>query len=271
MPISEKMSEKENTSKPEQPLTKKEDTSRAETSENSEAEPTSEQKVKKKKTYRKRDKSKLKERTYGILIVEDEKSWSNVYKINLIRKLEQKRKFQIYEAKNSKEAIKILIQYNDRIDIVLLDLVIGEQTGDKPEGMLLLETIVERLGLTDLGIFVITAYATQSLEEQCHIRGVRYFLDKSQLDFERISQLIDDYLELIDKPKGRDVGFYVESRSQKGQRYLYLRWKYGEGDWDMEYLGNANEIERIVLPNIITDLNELEGWKPVEPEIEEKE
>ena len=263
------MPEKENTSKPEQPLTKKEDTSLADTSENSNSEQTSEKKVRKKKTYKKRIKrQEEEEKTYGILIVEDEKSWSNVYKINLVRKLEKKRKFHIYEAKNTKEAIKILIQYNDRIDIVLLDLVIGEQTGDKPEGMLLLETIVDRLGLTDLGIFVITAYATKSLEEQCHIRGVRYFLDKSQLDFERISNLIDDYIELTEKPKGKDVGFYIESRSQKDQRYLYLRWKYAQGDWDIEYLGNANEIKRIVLPNIITDLNNLEGWKPVDPEIE---
>ena len=162
------MPEKENTSKPEQPLTKKEDTSIAETSEKSEAEQTSEKKVKKKKTYRKRSKSQEEEKTYGILIVEDEKSWANVYKINLFRQLEEKRKFQFYEATNIKEAIKILIQYNDRIQIVLLDLVIGEDVEEKPGGMLLLETIHDRLGLKDLGIFVITAYGTQAIEEHRH-------------------------------------------------------------------------------------------------------
>jgi CheY-like chemotaxis protein len=264
------MTAKDNKSNLEQSLTKNEEISPANSAENSQDEQVCEKTVKKKKTYRKRDKTKPKERTYGILIVEDEKSWTNVYKINLIRKLEKKRKFRIYEAKNSKEAIKILIQYNDRIDIVILDLVIGEQTADKPEGMLLLETIVDRLGLTDIGIFVITAYGTQAIEEQCHIRGVRYFLDKSQLDFEKLSKLIDDYLDLIDKPKGTDVGFYIESRSQKEQRYLYLRWKYSEGNWDSEYLGNAKEIERIILPNIITNLNELEGWKPVDEDIDDQ-
>ena len=260
------MSEKENTSKPKQPLTKKEDTALAETSEKSEAEHISEKNVKKKKTYKKRIKPQEEEKTYGILIVEDEKSWANVYKINLFRQLEEKRKFQFYQATNIKDAVKILVQYNDRIQIVLLDLVIGEEVEEKPGGMVLLETIYDRLGLKDLGIFVITAYGTEEIEEQCHLRGVLFFLDKSQLDFVKISRLIDDYLDLVDKPTGSDIGFYVESRGQKGQRYLYLRWKYSSGDWDIEYLGNAKEIERIILPNMITDLNSLEGWKPVEPE-----
>lgn len=264
------MSEKENTSNPEKSLTKEEDTSIAQTSEKSEAEQTSEKKVKKKKTYKKKIKHQEEEKTYGILIVEDEKLWANVYKINLFRQLEQKRKFQFYEATNIKEAVKILVQYNDRIQILLLDLVIGENVGEKPGGMILLETIHDRLGLKDLGIFVMTAYGTQAIEEECHLRKILYFLDKSQLDFVKISRLIDSYLDLVDKPTGSDVGFYIESREQKEQRYLYLRWKYGSGDWDTEYLGNAKEIERIILPNIITDLNSLEGWKPVDENREDQ-
>lgn len=224
----------------------------------------SKSKVSKRKPYKKRVKTIEKERIHGILIVEDEKSWSSIYKINLVGKLQKKRNFHIYEAKSSKEAVKILVQFHDRIDVILLDLVFGSHNQEKPEGLVLLETIVDRLGLTNLGIFVMTAYATELVKEQCYIRGVRYFADKSQLNFDRLVSLIEDYIELTYKVKGKDVGFYIELRSQKEQRYLYLRWKYGDKDWDIEYLGNALEFERIALPNVITDLNSLNGWEPID-------
>lgn len=231
-------------------------------------ETTSPSEKKPRKTYRKRAKtSKVKgEKTYGILIVEDEKSWKNVYKINLFKNIKQKRKIKFYEASNAKEALKILVQFYDRIQVMILDLVMGATDESKSPGMVLLETIVDRFGLKDLGIFVITAYGSQETQEQCYLRGVRSFQDKSQLDFEKLSSLIDNYLELEDKEKGTEVGFYAESRLQKDQRYLYLRWKRNDGSFDLEYIANMAEIERIVIPNMITDLNTLEGLKQVEDE-----
>ena len=217
----------------------------------------------KKRTYKPRFKSAL---TYGILIVEDEKSWKNIYKINLFKHIEKKRRIKFYEASNAKEALKILVQYYDRIQVVILDLVIGETIDEKTGGMHLLETIVDRFGLKDLGIFIITAYGTQEDQEQCHLRGVRCFLDKSQLDFEKLSILIDNYFDIDDQERATEVGIYAESRLQKDRRYLYFRWKLSDDSWDFEYIANMNEIERIVIPNIITDLKTLEGLNPVEDE-----
>jgi CheY-like chemotaxis protein len=223
------------------------------------------------KTYKKRSNKKTVKsgKTYGILIIEDEKSWKNVYKINLFKNIQQKRKIKFYEASNAKEALKILVQYYDRIQVVILDLVIGGSVDEKSGGMILLETIMDRLGLKNLGIFIITAYGTKENEEQCYLRGVRGFLDKSQLDFENLSGLIDNYFDIHDLERGTEVGIYAESRLQNDRRYLYLRWKHSDGTWDMEYIANMKEIERIVIPNMITDLDTLEGLNRVQDEEEE--
>lgn len=233
--------------------------------------PDSTVKSKKSRPYKKKSERKgtKKPKTYGILIVEDEKSWKNIYRINLFKHIEEQKKIKFYEATNAKEAIKILVQYYDQIQVMILDLVIGENIDDQTGGMLLLETIVDRFGLKDLGIFIITAYATTEIKAQCHLRGVRGFLDKSELDFENLSRLMAQYLALNEREKGTEVGFYAESRLQKDRRYLYLRWKHSDGTFDLEYIANMDEIERISLPNMITDLTTLEGLKQVEADEEE--
>ena len=216
-------------------------------------------KEKKSLTRRSYKKKSTQKKTYGILIVEDEKSWKNVYKINLFKQVNpEKKNFEFYEASNRKEALKILVQYYDRIQVVIIDLVMEETSEKKLGGMLLLETLVDRLGL-NLGIFMITAYGTQEHQEQAYLRGVRGFFDKSQLDFEKLSILIDNYLDIQDKEKAIDLGIYAESRVQDSNRYLYIRWKHSDKTWDYEYISNMNDIERITLPNIITDLKTLPG------------
>ena len=197
-------------------------------------------------------------KTYGILVVDDEKSWQNVYKINLFKQINQdEKRFVFYEASNGKEAIKVLAQYYDRIQVMIVDLKM-----DKMSGMELLKCLVDQLGLSDLGIFIVTAYGTKEDLEEAQIRGVRGFIDKSQLDFERLSYLICAYLDLSEKEKATDLGIYAESRLQYEQRYLYLRWKYSNEQWENMYVGNINEIETLTLPNLKTKLENLEGLIP---------
>ena len=226
---------------------------------------TQERKQKRKATKNNKNTNKTGDKTYGILIVEDEKTWRNIYKINFLRELKQTRKWELYEATNYKDAFRQIVQYGDRIDVVLLDLVLGEhQQDEKPEGLMLLETIVDNFGLDHIGIFILTAYSTKDIQDQCQLRGIRYFLDKSELDFDKIPQLINNYLDLIEKPKGKDLGFYIECRGRGEQHYLYVRQKTGIGNTqtDATLIGNAKEIKRIGLPNVKSNLDKVKGWQP---------
>ena len=202
-------------------------------------------------------KKKFKQNSYGILLVEDEELWRKLYQINLFQQTAQKRKFHFYEANNGREALKVLAQYYDQIDVVIIDLVM-----DKMKGMELLKFIVDKWGL-DLGIFMVTAHGSAEDMEEAHLRGVRGFLDKFQVDFHKLSSLIEAYLNLKDKSKGIDNGFYVEERIQPPppegeQKYVYVRWRNGSRSSETLYLGKAEEIETITLPNLRTNLDKFE-------------
>lgn len=140
---------------------------------------------------------------------------------------------------------------------MIIDLVM-----DKMAGMELLKFIVDKWGL-DLGIFVVTAYGSSEDLEEAQVRGVRAFIDKLQVDFNKLSSLIETYLDLKDKSKGIDNGFYVEERIQPpppegDQKYVYVRWRNDDRSSETLYLGKAEEIETITLPNLRTNLDKFE-------------
>jgi CheY-like chemotaxis protein len=184
----------------------------------------------------------------GILIVEDEKFWRQLFKLNLFKHPKnKKRKFTFSEASNGREGVKAIAQHFPHIQVVLLDLVM-----DKMGGMELLR-LINKWGLP-LGIFILTAYGDEKTMAESQLRGVRGFYDKEYLDFEKLSDDIETYLDLTEQEQGPRSGFYVEMRPhQKGEyQQVYLRWQNTEGRWETFYLGKSNEIETLALPNLRT-------------------
>ncbi len=220
----------------------------------------------KKKTGRKKVSSQFEGNTYGILVVDDEPSWKNLYELNLFKNVSRdKFRFEFYTANNGLEALKTLVEYYDRIQIVILDLKMNKRSG-----MEFLKNIVDQIGMEHLGIFIVTAYGNQEDMNEALIRGVRGFIDKSQLDFDKFSNLICRYLELKHKKKAIDLGIYLESRFTKGQRYLYIRWHHGDAKWSTMYIGNITEINNVTLPNLITKVETVEGLIPIKKSKAEK-
>jgi CheY-like chemotaxis protein len=174
-----------------------------------------------------------------------------------LQQSEQPRTYHFYQANNGREALKMLAQYYDQIDVMIIDLVM-----DKMAGMDLLKFIVDKWGL-DLGIFMVTAHGSKKDLEEAQLRGVRGFIDKLQLDFNKLSHLIETYLDLKDKNKAIDNGFYVEERIQPpppegDQKYVYVRWRNDDRSTETLYLGKAEEIATITLPNLRTNLDKFE-------------
>ncbi len=187
----------------------------------------------------------------GVLIVEDEQLWRQIYKINFFKRKKQ-RNYQFYEASNGREALVLLAQHSSSIKVVLLDLVMP-----KMEGQEFLEFLVTKWGLNHLGIFVLTAYGDEETMEQSQLQGVRAFIDKQTIDFEKVSSLIDQFLDIVERPKGITTGFYVENRpSPTGDREdVYLRWNFGEEKTESLCLGPVDSVEAVDLPNLRTELD----------------
>ncbi|MGH2416420.1 MAG: response regulator, partial [Microcystaceae cyanobacterium] len=123
-------------------------------------------------TPKKRD-----DREIGILIIEDEKIWRQLYTLNLLKKTKNKRrKYTFYEALNGREGIKLIAQHYSQIKVILLDLVM-----DKMEGMEVLKLLIDQWGFLNLGIFILTAYGTEETMVASQLRGVRGFYDKNNL------------------------------------------------------------------------------------------
>ncbi len=192
------------------------------------------------------------EQTCGILIVEDETIWRQLYKINFLKNPQnKKRKYVFLEASDGREALRVIAQNFSFIKIVILDLVM-----DKMGGLELLKFLVDKWGF-NLGIFVITAYGDEQTQLESHLRGVRGFFDKANLDFGKLSDLLESYLDLAERPHAQNTGFYVEVRPHEGEDYgyVYLRWAGSEsGKWETLCLGRSDEIEpfSLNLPNIRT-------------------
>ena len=187
----------------------------------------------------------------GILIVEDEKIWRQIYKINFFKN-NSKRKYKFYEASNGREALTLLAQHSSSIRIILLDLVMPTM-----EGQEFIEFLVTKWGLSHLGIFVLTAYGDEETMQQSQLRGVRAFIDKQNIDFEQVSLLIEQFLDIAEKPKGISTGFYLENRpSHTGDHQdIYLRWNLREGTFETLRLGTVEEIECVDLPNLRTEFD----------------
>ena len=186
--------------------------------------------------------------TCGILIVEDEKFWRQLFKLNLFKHSQnQKRKFAFYEASDGREGVKAIAQHFPYIQVVLLDLVM-----DKMGGMELLQ-LINKWGL-NLGVFILTAYGDEKTMAEAQLRGVRGFYDKEYLDFDKLSEDIETYLDLTKLEQGPRSGFYVEMRPHSKGEYhqVYLRWQNTEDKWETFYLGKSDEIETLALPNIKT-------------------
>ncbi len=183
----------------------------------------------------------------GILLVDDDRLWRQLCKINLLKKTKNpQREYIFYEAENGREAVKIMAQNYPVIKVALIDLVM-----DKMEGMELLKLFVDKWGL-DLGIFIVTAYGNEEDLEAAQLRGIRGFLDKGKVNFEQLSQQIETYLELSSKGAAKTTGFYVEVRPYEGGGYshVFLRWNAGQGKSETFCLGRSDELETITLPNI---------------------
>lgn len=183
----------------------------------------------------------------GILLIEDEPIWRQIYKINLFK--DSDRQYKFYEADNGRKALSLLAQYSSQIKIIILDLVMPQM-----EGREFLEYVADKWGIEgNLGIFVLTAYGDEETMQQSQLRGVRAFIDKQNIDFVAVSDLIEQFLNFIEKPKGVQSGFYLENRPQNSpeEKSVYLRWQNGE-KWESFCLGDRNEIEAVDLPNLRT-------------------
>ena len=91
----------------------------------------------------------------GILIIEDEKFWRQLFKLNLFKHpSNKKRNFLFYESSDGREGIKQIAQHYPHIQVLLLDLVM-----DRMNGMELLR-LINKWGLS-LGIFILTAYGDE--------------------------------------------------------------------------------------------------------------
>ena len=197
---------------------------------------------------------------YGVLLVDDEPLWLNIYERNLFKHIDpRKYKFNFYRAENGIKAVQVLAEFYSTIKIIILDLKMP-----KKGGLDFLKIIYDNLGFDQLGIFVITAYGDEKKMQEALLRGVRGFIDKSQLDFDRLSQLIVEFIELQQREKAKERGFFVESRLNNQERYLYLRWKLSDGQWLTQYLGKAADLNNLTIPNIITPLHQVEGLLPTD-------
>ncbi len=182
----------------------------------------------------------------GILIVEDDKIWRQLYKINLF-KSNKKRSYKFYEASNGREALILLAQHSSSIKLVILDLVMPTMDGQK-----FIDFVVRKWGLNHFGIFIITAHGDEKIRQQTQLYGVRAFIDKQSINFAETSSLIAQFLNINEKPKGISTGFYLENRpSANGERQdIYLRWNLGEEVSESFCLGPLENIEGIDLPNL---------------------
>ncbi|CCQ59564.1 Two-component system sensor histidine kinase/response regulator hybrid [Crocosphaera watsonii WH 0005] len=86
---------------------------------------------------------------------------------------------------------------------------------------------------------------------------MRAFIDKQTIDFQKVSSLIDQFLDIVERPKGITTGFYVENRpSPNGDREdVYLRWNFGEEKTESLCLGPVESVEAVDLPNLRTELD----------------
>lgn len=189
----------------------------------------------------------------GILIVEDEKIWRQIYKINLFKN-KSKRKYKFYEASNGREALTLIAQHSSSIKIILLDLVMPTMEG--PE---FIDFLFTKWGLSHIGIFVLTAYGNEETMQESQLLGVRAFIDKQNIDFEQVSLLIDKFLDFAEKPKGISTGFYLENRpsSTGDPNDIHLRWNLNLEEEKAEgfRLGTIQEIQSVDLPNLRTDFD----------------
>lgn len=222
------------------------------------------------KTYKRTARNKkIKTDNYGILIVDDENLWKQLYRNNLFLQYQNK-KYHFHEASDGKEALKIIAQYYDEIDVIIIDLVM-----DKMGGMELVKFLVDKWGLDDLGIFLVTAYGSSKDMEEAQLRGVRGFIDKFQLDFQQLSDSINTYLDLKNKHKAIDNGFYIEVRTQNTkdkQKYVYLRWRNYDQSLETLYLSKVEDVKYVTIPNLKTDLSNLEDQieNQIENQIEDQ-
>ena len=197
---------------------------------------------------------------YGVLVVDDEPLWLNIYERNLFNHIDPKKyKFKFYRALNGIKGVQVLAEFYSTIKIIILDLRMP-----KKGGLDFLKIIYDLLGFDELGIFVITAYATENEMQEVLLRGVKGFIDKSQLEFDRLSELMVEFIELEKREKAKDQGFFIESRLNGQERYIYLRWKLSDGQWLTQYLGKAGDLNNLTIPNIITPLHQVEGLLPTD-------
>lgn len=231
----------------------------------------SESSGKKRKLKRKTDKNlpkspateSIDQEEYGILVIDDHQPWAGLYRTNLFQNEEKRYKFKFFSAHSSIRGTQLLAENYPDIHIVLLDLNMP-----KKDGIFFLETVVDKLGIESLGIFIVTSYGTEESLQKCMLRGARGFYDKSHLDFRHLSSAIYDYLDFKKRRTAIASGLYVESRLIRDDvRYLYLRWNNPDPDNQNPsvYLGKTNEIETIKLPNVVTNLSEIEGFKKKKP------
>ena len=193
---------------------------------------------------------------YGILIIDDEAPWAGLYKTNLFQTMEQKYKFQFYTAQSSVRGVQLIAEHYGNIHIVILDLNMPRKNG-----IFFLETVVDKLGIESLGVFVITSYGTDEALQKCMLRGVRGFYDKAHLNFQILSQTIYDYIDFRNRITGIEIGMYIEDRTQQNEQVIYLRWSDPNGDNTNIYLGKTNHMETIRLPGLITDVNDIKNFK----------
>ncbi len=209
------------------------------------------------------------EKEYGILVIDDETPWMPLYKNNLFLNQDGRYKFKFYSANAAIKGARYIAEFYGLIHIVILDLNLPRKNGT-----FFLETVVDKLGIENLGVFVVTSYGSDEALQKCMLYGARGYYDKDKLNFQTLSQAIYDYLDFVNRYTAIEEGVTIEEREveitlkkrTKIDNQIYLRWvdprvTHGNYPYSLIYIGRIDEMETVRLPNLQTDLSTVKNFK----------
>ena len=125
------------------------------------------------------------DKKYNVLIVEDEDSLRFVYSEYL-----KMQGFEILEAKDGKEALKIVNENSNTIDLILLDLMIP-----KIDGIKVLKEIKNNANTKNIKVFIMTVLSREKTISEAFEIGADGYLVKDSLTPEQIKNEILSALE----------------------------------------------------------------------------
>ena len=100
--------------------------------------------------------------------------------------------YHIIQAENGREALRLIEENLDRLDVILLDVVMPEMSG-----LEVLEVMKERQWISNIPVLIISAESDPDIEKQCLENGVADFIHKpfsGMLVRTRVSNSIERFL-----------------------------------------------------------------------------